>query len=98
MNITTAEPDVAAALPPPKGKSGVIGWLRMRLFSSPLNILITILIVWLLLMGLPPLVEWACSKPISPPVTPRNAAQALAALLGLYSGEVSTYSVRHLSL
>lgn len=62
MNITTAEPNVAAALPPPKGKSGVIGWLRMRLFSSPLNILITILIVWLLLMGLPPLVEWALLK------------------------------------
>lgn len=62
MNITTREPDVAAALPPPKSKSGMIGWLRERLFSSPLNILITILIAWLLLMGLPPLVEWALLK------------------------------------
>ena len=62
MNMTTQDTDIAAALPPPRGKSGAFGWLRARLFSTPLNILITLLIVWLLLMGLPPLVEWALLK------------------------------------
>ncbi len=62
MAESTHEPGIVPALPPPPGKSGAVGWLRQRLFSSPLNILITILIVWLLLMGLPPLLEWALIK------------------------------------
>src|SRR5690606_28931816 len=35
-------------------------WLRLkkRLFSSPLNTLLTVLIAWLLLMVVPPTVEW----------------------------------------
>ncbi len=53
---------IVPASPPPAGSRGAAGWIRQRLFSSPLNILITILLVWLLLMGLPPLVEWALIK------------------------------------
>ncbi|WP_341704586.1 amino acid ABC transporter permease [Ferrovibrio sp.] len=50
---------VTEALPPPNPQSGPLAWLRERLFSSPLNAILTILSVWLLLMVLPPLVEWA---------------------------------------
>lgn len=46
-------------LPPPKTHVGAWAWLRSRLFSSPLNILITVLLAWFLLMLLPALVEWA---------------------------------------
>lgn len=52
---------LASALPesgPPKLQVGVIGWMRARLFSSPLNTLLTVLIAWLLLMFIPAIVEW----------------------------------------
>ena len=42
-------------LPPPTGHVGMKHWLRERLFSSPLNTLLTALAAWLLLMALPPL-------------------------------------------
>jgi general L-amino acid transport system permease protein len=49
-------------LPPPAGQTGAGRWLRERLFSSPLNALLTILAAWLLLMALPPLAEWLFIK------------------------------------
>lgn len=47
---------------PPVTHEGVIGWLRIRLFSTPLNALLTVLIAWLLLMVIPALVEWLFIK------------------------------------
>lgn len=47
------------SLPPPNTATGPIAWLRERLFSSPLNILLTVIAVWLILMSVPPFVEWA---------------------------------------
>lgn len=49
-------------LPPPAGRPGAGRWLRERLFSSPLNTLLTVLAAWLLLMALPPLAEWLFIK------------------------------------
>lgn len=46
-------------LPPPPNTTGIIGWLRKNLFSSPLNVLMTLLGVWLLWSILPPLFQWA---------------------------------------
>lgn len=37
-----------APQPPPAATTGAIGWLRSNLFSSPLNIVLTILILALL--------------------------------------------------
>lgn len=48
-----------ASAPPPRPQSGVLGWCRARLFATPLNVLLTVLLAWLLLMLVPPLVEWA---------------------------------------
>lgn len=62
MTDIASSQDIVAARPAPSGRAGVAAWLRQRLFSSPLNILITVLLVWLLLMGLPALVEWALIK------------------------------------
>ena len=46
-------------LPPPVSIVGPIGWLRRNLFSSPLNILLTLLTLYLLAVAVPPLLRWA---------------------------------------
>ncbi len=45
-------------LPPPVSSIGILGWLRRNLFSSPLNIALTILAAYLLVIALPPLLRW----------------------------------------
>lgn len=47
---------------PPKLQQGPLAWVRDNLFSSPLNILITLFTVWLLLAIIPGFVEWALLK------------------------------------
>jgi general L-amino acid transport system permease protein len=48
---------------PKRDKSGSVpefaGWIRAHLFSSPLNALLTLAILWLLWRTLPPFVDWA---------------------------------------
>jgi general L-amino acid transport system permease protein len=46
-------------LPPPATQVGVIGWLYRNLFSSPLNIALTVISVLLIYMILPPFLDWA---------------------------------------
>ena len=43
---------------PPHASRGVFGWMRASLFSSPLNTLLTVLVIWLLLMFVPAMIEW----------------------------------------
>ena len=57
MSSTTRIP--SEGLPPPSSHTGLWAWLKSRLFSSPLNIIITVLVAWFLLMAVPALVEWA---------------------------------------
>jgi general L-amino acid transport system permease protein len=52
----------AEGLPPPVEQVGALAWVRQRLFSSPLNILLTVLIVWILCMCIPAAVEWLFIK------------------------------------
>ena len=52
-------------LPPPVRTSGIIGWTRKNLFSSPLNTFLTFLAVMLLWKSLPPLIEWSFINSIS---------------------------------
>ena len=74
MSSTTHTP--SEGLPPPKTHTGL--WARSRLFSSPLNILITVLAAWFLLMAVPALVEGLHQAPTTRPATPRNAASRWA--------------------
>lgn len=46
-------------LPPPKVETGVSHWLRTRMFSSPLNTILTLLSFALVVWIIPPLVNWA---------------------------------------
>lgn len=45
--------------PPPPATTGVVGWLRENLFSSPLNTLMTMAGLYLVYMIVPPIVDWA---------------------------------------
>ncbi len=47
-----------APLPPPRSEAGALGWMRLNLFSSPLNIALTILSVLLIVWIVPPLVKF----------------------------------------
>jgi general L-amino acid transport system permease protein len=49
----------APALPPPRRRSGVVGWLSANLFSSWSNTLLTILGLIFIAWTLPPLIRWA---------------------------------------
>lgn len=44
---------------PPANTIGVFGWLKRNLFSSPLNIALTVLALYLLFLTIPPLLRWA---------------------------------------
>ena len=41
-------------LPPPINTSGLVAWMKINLFSSPLNTVLTILSLWLLWTIIPP--------------------------------------------
>ena len=45
-------------LPPPIGTVGVLGWLRMNLFSSIPNTIATLLAIYLLYLAIPPILNW----------------------------------------
>ena len=55
MSTHTPHPD----LPPPITNVGVIGWLRTNLFSSWPNTLLTFAALYLVVLAVPPLVQWA---------------------------------------
>jgi len=43
---------------PPLGERGIIAWVRRNLLSSPVNILFTLMSLWILYIIIPPLVNW----------------------------------------
>ncbi len=45
--------------PPPASTTGVIGWIRENLFSSPLNAALTLVSLYLLYLIIPPFFNWA---------------------------------------
>ena len=60
----------------------VVRWLRRNLFSSPLNVALTLAAAWLLYAALPPLIEWAVvdagtAKSDVPFFEPRDTDRAL---------------------
>ena len=46
-------------LPAPPGTRGAVHWMRENLFSSPTNIVLTLLSAFLLYLIVPPLIYWA---------------------------------------
>jgi general L-amino acid transport system permease protein len=48
----------APTLPPPFASTGVIGWLRINLFNTPFNAVLTVLVILLAAWVVPPLVRF----------------------------------------
>ncbi len=48
----------AERLPPPTARAGIFGWLRANLFSSPINIALTVICILFIVWALPPLVRF----------------------------------------
>ena len=46
-------------LPPPRRRTGAVGWLRANLFSSPGNTVLTLLGLAFVAWALPPIIRWA---------------------------------------
>ena len=51
-------------LPPPRRTTGVVGWVYKNLLSSPLNIALTLVGLYVLYLIIPPAVDWAFLKSI----------------------------------
>jgi general L-amino acid transport system permease protein len=56
--VVPYEPGNRPNLPPPAGERGIIGWLRHNLFSSWLNTILTLLGAGLIVVVVPPLLDW----------------------------------------
>ena len=46
------------SLPPPVASVGAVAWVRQNLFSSPLNIFLTLFSLYLMYLLIPPIIEW----------------------------------------
>ena len=51
-------------LPPPVRTTGIVGWIRGNLLSSPLNVALTLLSIWLLWTILPPAIHWLFTEAV----------------------------------
>ena len=55
----TYEPGTHPSLPPPMSVSGPIHWVRTNLLSSPLNVALTVVALYLLYLIIPGILQWA---------------------------------------
>ena len=60
--LQTYEPGQHPELPPPRSEVGVVGWVRHNLLSTPLNVVLTVLAIWLLWTVIPPIFDWMFLK------------------------------------
>ncbi len=51
-------PGTHPSLPPPLADRGAIKWFRENLFSTPTNVILTLLVVFFLYLIIPPLLNW----------------------------------------
>lgn len=54
----TYAPGTHPDLPPPPSMVGVYGWMRANLFSTPLNVILTLASLYILSIAIPPVVQW----------------------------------------
>ena len=58
MSETTYKPGEHPDMPPPSNTVGPVAWVRENLLSSPSNIIMTIVSIWLLYKILPGALDW----------------------------------------
>ena len=61
---STYAPGTHPDLPPPVRTTGIVGWVRANLLSSPLNVVLTLLSIWLLWTILPPAIHWLFTEAV----------------------------------
>ncbi len=83
---------------PPASQTGLVGWLRSAVPRRRLNILLTVLIVWFLLLAIPALVEWLLIKAQFLGHDGTGMPRLGRRLLGLHPRKAPADPVRHLSL
>ena len=71
-------PGSHADLPPPVSQVGVTGWLRKNLFSSPANVLLTLVSIYFLYKVIPPILNWAIFDAVFSGVEHRNECREIA--------------------
>ncbi len=59
MSDQNYKPGTHKDLPPPATQVGITGWLKTNLFSSPSNVILTLLAVYFLYKIIPPILDWA---------------------------------------
>jgi len=59
MTTTLSHSPVQPPQQPPSTRPGAWTWMRTHLFATPLNALLTVLSVWLVLMIVPAVIDWA---------------------------------------
>ncbi len=72
-------PGTHASLPPPISQVGIAGWMRKNLFSSPSNVILTIVAVYFLYKVIPPILNWAIFDAVFSDVDHRNECREIAA-------------------
>lgn len=71
-------PGTHASLPPPVSQVGVTGWLRKNLFSSPTNVILTLVSIYFLYKVIPPVLNWAFFDAVFSDVQHRNECREIA--------------------
>ncbi|WP_068081742.1 amino acid ABC transporter permease [Polycladidibacter stylochi] len=63
-NVAFVAQNEKPALPAPVTTTGPMGWVMANLFSSPLNVLLTLIAGFMLVYSLPDLYQWAIAKAV----------------------------------
>src|SRR5215510_292832 len=58
VNLAFARTKMIDAMAPPRAAAGAIGWLRMNLFNSWINVLLTLAGLYLIWLIVPPLIKF----------------------------------------
>ncbi len=78
LNKQHYEPGAHVDLPPPVSQVGITGWMRKNLFSTPTNVALTILTIYLLYKVIPPVLNWAFFDAVFSDVGHRNECREIA--------------------
>ena len=78
MTQRTPEQDTHPDLPPPRTQVGVAGWMRANLFSSPTDVVLTALSVYMLYLIIPPIANWMFLDAVFAEVEHRRECREIA--------------------
>ncbi len=78
LNKQGYDPGTHVDLPPPVSQVGITGWMRKNLFSTPTNVVLTILTIYFLYKVIPPVLNWAFIDAVFSDLDHRNECREIA--------------------